>query len=629
MYNKVEKRVIMWMWKILFFIFISINLNAQPLELAHTDEPLVLLPYAKIYIDKTKKLHISDILKGKATFDDNKKELLGFGFSPQFNIWVKFTLSNNTSHMLHKILEYNNPITTYVKFYDPDKNYVAQEDGLFTINKKRNSINPIFTITLNPNETKTYYLQASSYITTLIIDLNLWDITNFYQKELRHQAILSLFFGAMLVMALYNLFIFFFTKDLSYFFYFLYILGVVIHHAIYRGIGNTYILNQEWIIYSITYASLISSVPIFVLGLFTKSFLHVKQYPRINTLLNIGMIILPLSVVIFISTDIFNKYRNIPNVLLLAYLLFITIYATLKKNRQAYFILVGWCAIFLAIFFMLLSSAGFFDIYHYFPYFIETSLVFEAMIFSVALADRIKQLQIDKNFANEQLIVQQENEKQKLSIQVEEKTYNLQKALGEKELLLKELNHRVKNNMQMIVSLIRLQRDGIKDEKLKELLTTIQNRINTMRYLHELLYKQNEISYINTHTYFDLLIEEIQESFYHENISIDIKITTQLQLDQAIYCGIILNELITNAYKYAFKDKKDGHINVKLFKQNNEIHLLVSDNGIGYEQNKTSNSLGLILVNTLAKTQLGGEIEINTTDGVTVHIRWYNYATES
>jgi two-component system, sensor histidine kinase LadS len=616
----------MWIWKIFFLIIVSVSSYAQALQVNHTRSFIPLLPYSQIYIDKTKKLTINDILKHKVTFKDNSKELLGYGFSPKFDVWIKFTLTNNHPYMIHKVLEYNNPITTYLKFYDPYKKYKVQEDGLFTMNKKRKSINPIFSITLNPYESKTYYLKASSYITTLIVNLKLWNLQNFYQKELEHQSILALFFGAMIILALYNLFIFFFTKDISYFFYFLYIFGVVIHHAIYRGIGNTYLLNQEWIIHSIRYASVISSLPILFLCFFTKTFLHVKQYPIINKILNICMIFFPLSVVLFISTDDFNKFRNIPNVMLLAYLLLITIYAAWKKNRQAYFILIGWCAIFLAIFFMLLSSAGIFDIYHYFPYFIETSLVFEAMIFSIALADRIKQLQKDKDDANELLIIQKENERQRLSSQVEEKTYYLKEALSEKELLLKELNHRVKNNMQMIVSLIRLQRDGIKDEKLKELLTTIQNRINTMRHLHELLYKQNQIKYINTQAYFNLLIEEIEESYYNENVSIEINIDTELQLDQAIYCGIILNELITNSFKYAFKDNKLGQIVIRLTKKEDTYSLFVSDNGIGYDTEKQTESLGLILVNTLAKAQLKGTIHIDTKSGVKVHIEWHEDA---
>lgn len=598
--------------------------HAQSIDISQEIDYAELLPHSKIYIDHTRVLTINDILEGKVLFKENKEKLLGYGFSPNFDVWIEFTLTNTSEKGIHKIIEYNNPITTYLKFFDPDKKYEAQEDGLFTINKDRKSINPTFNIQINPHETKTYYLKASSYITTLIIKLNIWDAQSFYEKEIRYQFILALFFGAMSILGFYNLFIFFFTKDISYLFYFLYIFGVITHHLIYIGIGSIYLLNQAWIIHSIAYASLISSFPIFALALFTKSFLQVKQYPILNKILNIFMILLPLSVYVFIMTDAFNKYRNILGVILLGYLLFITIYATCKKNRQAYFILLGWCAIFLAILFMLLSSTGVFNIYQYFPYFIETSLVLEAIIFSIALADRIKQLQRDRELADQKLINQQANEKDRLTAQVEEKTNNLKVALDEKEILLKELNHRVKNNMQMIVSLIRLQNDDIEDKKLKNVLTTIQNRISTMKHLHELLYKQNQISYINTFDYFDLLLDDIKESYCDGDVAIEVKIEAQLKIEEAIYCGIILNELVTNSFKYAFVDKQ-GLIFIHLTKSDRTYSLSVRDNGIGYNTKESFDSLGLILVNTLAKNQLKGNITIDSTNGVSVIINWQDH----
>lgn len=332
--------------------------------------------------------------------------------------------------------------------------------------------------------------------------------------------------------------------------------------------------------------------------------------------------LLPISVVIFLFTDEYNKYRNIIGILNLTYLLFITIYATFKRNRQAYFILVGWCAIFIAVLFMFLSSTGVFSIYKYFPYLTEASLVFEAVVFSIALADRIKQLQIDKDIANQKLISNQESEKQRLSKLVEEKTIDLKIALDEKNLLLKELHHRVKNNMQIIVSLIRLQKDKIKNKQLKDILTTTQNRISTMRHLHELLFKQNQISYLDTYEYFDMLVEEIKCSYSHENIAIKIDIQAELQIEQAIYCGIMLNELITNSFKYAF-DNGIGNINIILSKKDGLYTLLLSDDGVGYDKDTTINSLGLTLVANLAVKQLRGSITTDSTDGVHVKIDWH------
>lgn len=409
----------------IFWIFFFVNfLHAQSIELKDTTEFLDILPSSQVYIDHTKKLGIEDVFQDRVEFKQNNESLLGYGFSPDFNVWIKFTLENRTDMDINKVLEYANPITTHLEFYDVTQGYLPKKDGLFTIDENRKTINPTFAISVKANSSKTYYLKASSHITTLIIKLNLWSNKTFYEKEIKHQSVLALFFGSMIILGLYNLFIFFFIKDISYLFYFLYLLSIIIHHCIYRGIGVIHLLNQEWIFYTIIFASFIASSPVFALGLFTKTFLQTKNYPRLDFILNILLVLLPISVIVFISTDEFNKYRNILGVSTLAYLLFITVYATFKKNRQAYFILIGWCAIFLALLFMLLSSIGVFDIYSYFPYFIEASLVFEAVIFSLALADRIKQLQQDKESFHRKLISQKESERKRLAILVDDKTHD-------------------------------------------------------------------------------------------------------------------------------------------------------------------------------------------------------------
>lgn len=612
------------MVKVLFFLLCIVlnHSSAKPLEIGENSFFIELLSHSKIFIDTSRSLKMEDIQQQDNLFQDNNKSLLSYGFSPPFDIWIKFTLTNTSHLSLEKVIEYDNPITTNLQFFDPAKNNLVQNEGLFSIDSSRRTINPVFLIKLEPYETRTYYIKASSYITTLIAKLNLWDINHFYMNEIQDQIILSLFFGAMLVLAFYNLFIYFFTKDISYFYYFLYIAGVIIHHAIYIGLGTIYLLNQQWIFYVIHYASLIASFPIFALGLFTKSFLNTKQYPRLNSILNLFLIALPLSVIVFVSTDYFNKYRNILAVMFLAYLLFVTVYAAIKRNRQAYFILFGWSAIFIAILFMLLSSTGIFSIYQYFPYFIESALVFEAMVFSIALANRIKQLQIDKELAHQQLLYQQENEKHHLTLQVAEKTHNLKIALEEKELLLKELNHRVKNNMQMIISLIRLQSDDIDDERLQDVLMTIQNRINSMRHLHELLYKQNHVTYINTRDYFGLLLEDIKESYSNEAIDISMTIDAELKIDQAIYCGIILNEIVTNSFKYAFDRNQKGIIDIQLTRHHDIYRLNIRDNGKGFDEKHTCHSLGLILVHTLAKEQLKGTLDIKIEHGTKISIEW-------
>jgi len=581
-----------------------------------------VLPSSEIYIDKKRDVTINDVLSKKIEFKTNNQKLIGFGYSPNFDVWIKFKLTNDSDKPLHKVLEYENTLTSNIQFFSPDNSYKPIQEGLFHIDTDRRTINPTFKISLDPGESKTYYIKASSYITTLIVKLNIWENDSFYKEEIKHQVILGLFFGAMLILALYNLFIYFYIKDISYLYYVLYITGILIHHLMYTGIINVYLIPSEYVDNIIKYAAVIVAIPALALALFTKNFLDVNgNYKKISRVLNGYIILFPFLISIFLLTDEFNRYRNIFSVLMLFLLLIVTVYAAYKRNRQAYFLLFGWFIFITAGLGMYLSSVGVFNIYNNFPYYVELSLVTEAIVFSIALADRIKQLQEDKEEATNLLIIQQANEKTRLIKTVEERTKDLQIALDEKGLLLKELNHRVKNNMQTIVSLIRLQSKKTKDDKVKETFKTIQNRINAMSHLHELLYKQDNISYVNAYEYFEILSEEIQLSYQDKEIDVVFNINAQLEINQAIYCGLILNELITNCFKYAFPNG-EGTVKIQLEKVENNYILTVKDNGIGYDKSISTNSLGLILVDTLATQQLKGNIVIDSTNGTTVTIKW-------
>lgn len=146
-----------------------------------------------------------------------------------------------------------------------------------------------------------------------------------------------------------------------------------------------------------------------------------------------------------------------------------------------------------------------------------------------------------------------------------------------------------------------------------------------MSQLHELLYKQSNLTHINAYEYFEILIEELRET-YDEDVEIHLDIQSNLKMGQAIYCGLILNELITNSFKYAFPNEDhDGNIFVSLKEENEHLILIVKDDGVGFKEKATS-SLGLVLVDTLVTRQLRGEIDTKSENGVETKIIWSNNA---
>lgn len=203
----------------------------------------------------------------------------------------------------------------------------------------------------------------------------------------------------------------------------------------------------------------------------------------------------------------------------------------------------------------------------------------------------------------------------------------IHKSLAEKDLLIKEVHHRVKNNLQIISSLLKLQASKSNNNEVKISLSEAQDRINSMALLHQLLYRNNQMTSLKFDDYLVNLISQFSDSFSNETNQILIQkniLELELDLDTAIPLGLITNELISNAYKHAFKDK-NGVIKVELYKVlKNRYCLKIADNGVGlhadFDLNKVD-SLGLDIVEILCE-QINAELKIYNDDGANFEIHF-------
>ena len=194
----------------------------------------------------------------------------------------------------------------------------------------------------------------------------------------------------------------------------------------------------------------------------------------------------------------------------------------------------------------------------------------------------------------------------------------------EKELLLKEIHHRVKNNLQVITSLLGLQSNQIDNDEVKTIFQTSQHRINSIAMVHELLYQSEDLSRTNCKDYFDKLINSLFHSFKGKQHNFNVNIRTSdiiLTIDTAIPLGLIINEIITNSLKYGLVDK--GSIYLLLTKNiNNKYCLKIGDDGPGFSEDinhKTTKSLGLKIISKLV-IQLEGSISRDLTKKGTHYI---------
>jgi len=193
-------------------------------------------------------------------------------------------------------------------------------------------------------------------------------------------------------------------------------------------------------------------------------------------------------------------------------------------------------------------------------------------------------------------------------------------SLREKELLLKEIHHRVKNNMQIISSLLNLQSHYIKDKEMLDVLKESQNRIKSMAMIHEKLYQSDNLTDIEFDDYIQRLVSDLFYSYSIQKDQIKPLIEVEdvkLNIETAIPCGLIISELVSNSLKHAFPSGRKGELHVSLQTHDDEYELKISDNGIGIPESidyTKTNSLGLQLVNNLVK-QVDGEIELNRHHG--------------
>jgi PAS domain S-box-containing protein len=183
----------------------------------------------------------------------------------------------------------------------------------------------------------------------------------------------------------------------------------------------------------------------------------------------------------------------------------------------------------------------------------------------------------------------------------------IRNSLQEKEMLLRELQHRVRNNMHVMYSVVSLQLRRIQDKKYQELLREVQSQVRTMALVHERVYQSNALGDIALPGYVDALLDKIRRDYDTESKKIDIRAETQdlpVSTDLAMICGLILNELVSNAVKHAFRGRKSGKIEVSIAENLQErIELTVRDNGIGFDTEVTARpgTLGLELVAQLVR----------------------------
>jgi two-component sensor histidine kinase len=202
----------------------------------------------------------------------------------------------------------------------------------------------------------------------------------------------------------------------------------------------------------------------------------------------------------------------------------------------------------------------------------------------------------------------------------------LRASLLEKEVLLKEIHHRVKNNLQIISSLLSLQAANVHDSTTLAQFRDSQNRVRSMALIHERLYRSDDLAKINFREYIDDLSGHLLQSYLSQDNTVSLKVEAEdiyLDIDTAIPCGLLISELVSNALKHAFPQGRSGTLGIEMKQcDDGQYHVVVRDDGVGIAEDldfRKTKSLGLKLVHNLAR-QLGGTVDFQNGRGTEIAV---------
>ena len=411
-------------------------------------------------------------------------------------------------------------------------------------------------------------------MTHLLLSSSTWLATVSYEINL-------LFFGALGMMIIYNFIYYLVLKSNTYIDYFFFHTLVFTLMFSLSGIALKEVHFFSYQVHNISAVLFLFATLSFTS--FTRNFLELKKKAK---QLDKTLVILQFINLFFIALAFMEIQEpfviNLAIafvVLLIVVLLAISSYLGFSQNRMnARLYILGFSAIFVSLIYTFVAFLSDVNITQNIIYILEFGILFEAAIFSYALSFKYRQSKI---------------------------------SLKQNELLFQELSHRVKNNLQSIISILSLQKSRLKDTEVKEQLAETIKRVRSISLIHEKLQHSELINRVNMQEFFTSLIEEFSQLNSEVKFQLECEGNLDLSVEKLTPLALIINELITNSMKHAFDKTQAPLITLGFSKKEDLYYFNYLDNGEGFK-NEVKESLGTLLINTLSKAQLKGEFSVKS-----------------
>ena len=576
------------------------------------------------------KREIAQIVSGQEILFTSELLPTKLSYKAKASVWCRLELLNPSTK----------PVSKVIKFLDIRLDQISTYTQVGDLISTQGDRVP-FTNRIHKDAQSAVDISAKAYKTNILL-LHIqhsvkMDITYMvyekegYEEHIVHKNMIHAFFlGTLVVMLLYNFVLYLFIRERVFLEYVMYHFVLLIVMLYYNGIVSQYLNPTAYDVNGGSVPMILITLSIILATVFVRDFLEVKKYtPRLDKVLiaflwmNFFLLILDVFQLSRLISGQLSVMLMIPQSM---FLLYISAYHTFALKRMiALFYLLGWSLMMVSIVVTGLLSLGLIPRNDVTSYMFQIGSFVEIVLLSMGLAYRYneskniianKDKELEKINGNLEIIIAKRT--QELDVEVA----HTKALLADKEILFKELYHRVKNNLQMLTSLLSMQLTRLDDEKSKEVLQDFIGRIKSLALLHEKLQGSDQVNSIGMQEYLGALIEEMKNTTPLLSYEVHLKTNNiYLKIDQVTPIGLIINELVSNSIKHAFKGIDTPEITIHLIAiDENNIELSYSDNGVGALKIDRSKSLGTILVETLAKSQLKGSIETITKPSIAYNI---------
>ncbi len=614
---KISTIIYKYLWIIVAFLPTKNLYATEPLVIDKTKKSVAVVKFCELFVGNFDK---NEVLNHNSKFKPYRFQDLKVGLDAENVHWFRFSIKNLSDEEL--VLRVIRSRHDKVELYENNNNQLETLylGGLASEHKNDfiTTNHDVFPIQLNQNEQKTYFLRITGFE-----NKSFWAEVkteqSFISQSHRNDVLEGLIVGGLLIVTIYQFLIYFITREKDYLRLSFYLLSLSLLASMLSGHLYEFLPHPAR---HLQFHMIMLPLTTYLSYYFGYYFLNIEKHQS-KIVWYGGVSLLTLTTFCLIAA-LFNQL-GLALLINLASLLssFLFIYAGFHRKKQGFNpannFLIAYIPTTATIILWTLFTQGFFQ----YSWFLENSLIISfcihGILFSIAVARKIKTY---KDEADAAILAQKKN----LEKIVHERTQALElerdklEAQSDKlKMVMKELHHRVKNNLTIVSSLLELQGNRLNDEISAKAFQEGQQRIEAMSLIHQRLYKSEALTTINMAEYTSELVSSLMHSYGYTRESLILKTEIEcedMDIDNAIPLGLILNELITNTFKYAYKGIKNPELSIKLINEKGVL-LEVKDNGIGIDLakwNKPSGSFGKRLINGLAE-QIGGEVEIKNENG--------------